>query len=324
MSRENLQGALLGANRTGGSALLTPRSFAHSYSIAASNSDTPNWRSLAFFVLSCVAHALLAVFFLLHYSPKENIDDMAGNAGGSMQVTMMAAAMSQAADTSPPVADPPAAQPTPVVMPILTPLPEHPNPVIKQSVIEQPVIERKPVTPTAEKKPPVREKKQPEKKREEKPKEQQQARTQQTQQTEKKSESPVATAQTGDAPSPMPSSVGMSGSATTAKAGESDSGQAVRGAGKSNSQNFKALHRRVNYPARAKALGVEGKVRVKFDITGSGTVTNVQILSETPDGVFGDDVVKDMARWRYRTEAPVENQVVSIVFKLNGHIQVDD
>nr|WED68091.1 TonB family protein [Pectobacterium colocasium] len=122
----------------------------------------------------------------------------------------------------------------------------------------------------------------------------------------------------------MPSSVGMPGSATTAKAGESDSGQAARGAGKSNSQNFKALHRRVNYPARAKALGVEGKVRVKFDITGSGTVTNVQILSETPDGVFGDDVMKDMARWRYRTEAPVENQVVSIVFKLNGHIQVDD
>ncbi|CAG73789.1 TonB-like protein [Pectobacterium atrosepticum SCRI1043] len=282
----------------------------------------PNWRSLAFFVLSCVAHAALAVFFLLHYSPKESIEEMAGNAGGSMQVTMMAAAMSQAADTSPPVADPPVAQPTPVVMPILTPLPEHPNPVIKQ-----PVIERKPVTPVTEKKPPVRERKPLEKKPEDKPKEQQQARSQQTQQTqqaEKKSESPVATAQTGDAPSPMPSSVGMPGSASTAKAGESDSGQAVRGAGKSNSQNFKALHRRVNYPSRAKALGVEGNVRVKFDITGSGTVTNVQILSETPDGVFGDDVMKDMARWRYRTEAPVENQVVSIVFKLNGHIQVDD
>ncbi|KGA25169.1 energy transducer TonB [Pectobacterium brasiliense] len=316
MSRENLQGALLGANRTGRSVLLGSRPLAHSYPTSALTADVPNWRSLAFFVLSCVAHALLAVFFLLHYSPKENIEDMAGNAGGSMQVTMMAAAMSQAADTSPPVADPPVAQPTPVVMPILTPLPEHPNPVIKQ-----PVIERKPV---AEKKPPVREKKQPEKKPEEKPKEQLQARTQRTQQTEKKSESPVATAQTGDAPSPMPSSVGMPGSAATAKAGESDSGQAARGAGKSNSQNFKALHRRVNYPARAKALGVEGKVRVKFDITGSGTVTNVQILSETPDGVFGDDVMKDMARWRYRTEAPVENQVVSIVFKLNGHIQVDD
>nr|WP_228729530.1 TonB family protein [Pectobacterium atrosepticum] len=294
----------------------------HSYSTTALTSDVPNWRSLAFFVLSCVAHAALAVFFLLHYSPKESIEEMAGNAGGSMQVTMMAAAMSQAADTSPPVADPPVAQPTPVVMPILTPLPEHPNPVIKQ-----PVIERKPVTPVTEKKPPVRERKPLEKKPEDKPKEQQQARSQQTQQTqqaEKKSESPVATAQTGDAPSPMPSSVGMPGSASTAKAGESDSGQAVRGAGKSNSQNFKALHRRVNYPSRAKALGVEGNVRVKFDITGSGTVTNVQILSETPDGVFGDDVMKDMARWRYRTEAPVENQVVSIVFKLNGHIQVDD
>ncbi|RYC47337.1 TonB family protein [Pectobacterium zantedeschiae] len=306
MGRENLHGALLGANRTGGSALPSP--LTHFYSTTTLTADVPNWRSLAFFVLSCVAHAALAVFFLLHYSPKESIEDMAGNAGGSMQVTMMTAAMSQAVETSPPVAEPLVAQATPVVMPILTPLPEHPNPVIKQ-----PVIEHKPVV---EKKPPVRERKQPEKKTEIKPREQQQA--------EKKSESPIATSQTGNAPSSLPSSVGTPGSAVTAKAGESDSGQAVRGAGKSNSQNFKALHRRVNYPSRAKALGVEGKVRVKFDITGSGTVTNVQILSETPDGVFGDDVMKDMARWRYRTEAPVDNQVVSIVFKLNGHIQVDD
>ncbi|MFJ5482324.1 TonB family protein [Pectobacterium actinidiae] len=318
MSGENLQGGLLGANRTGGGALLTP-SLAHP-SATTLTSDAPNWRSLAFFVLSCVAHAALAVFFLLHYSPKESIDDMAGNAGGSMQVTMMAAAMSQVAEAAPPPIDPPVAQPTPVVMPILTPLPEHPNPVIKQ-----PIIERKPVTPTAEKKPPVREKKQSEKKPEDRPKEQLREQQQaKAQQAERKSESPVATSQAGDAPSPLQASAGMPGSAATAKAGESENGQAARGAGKSNSQNFRALHRRVNYPARAKALGVEGKVRVKFDITGSGTVTNVQILSETPDGVFGDDVVKDMARWRYRTEAPVENQVVSIVFKLNGHIQVDD
>ncbi|QRN37591.1 TonB family protein [Pectobacterium carotovorum] len=321
MSSENLQGALLGANRTGSSVLLGSRPLAHSYPTTTLTADVPNWRSLAFFVLSCVAHAALALFFLLHSSPKESIEDMAGNAGGSMQVTMMAAAMVQQADSSPPTAessDPPvvATQTVSLEQPISPPLPEHPNPVIKQ-----PVIERKPITPVTEKKPPVRERKQPEKKPESKPKEQQQATQQQT---EKKSESPVATNQTGDAPSPMQASAGMPGSAATAKAGESDSGQAARGAGKSNSQNFRALHRRVNYPSRAKALGVEGKVRVKFDITGSGTVTNVQILSETPDGVFGDDVVKDMARWRYRTEAPVDNQVVSIVFKLNGHIRVDD
>ncbi|MCA6953088.1 TonB family protein [Pectobacterium polaris] len=318
MSSENLQGALLGANRTGRSALLGSRPLAHSYPSAALTADVPNWRSLAFFVLSGVAHAALALFFLLHYSPKESIEDMAGNADGSMKVTMMAAAMSQQADSSPPTAessDPPvvATQTVSLEQPISPPLPEHPNPVIKQPVIER--------TPVAEKKLPVRERKPPEKKPENKPKEQQQATQQQT---EKKSESPVATSQTGDAPSPMQASAGMPGSAATAKAGESDSGQAARGAGKSNSQNFKALHRRVNYPSRAKALGVEGKVRVKFDITGSGTVTNVQILSETPDGVFGDDVVKDMVRWRYRTEAPVDNQIVSIVFKLNGHIRVDD
>ena len=105
MSSENLQGALLGANRTGRSVLLGSRPLAHSYPTTTLTSDAPNWRSLAFFVLSCVAHAALALFFLLHSSPKESIEDMAGNAGGSIQVTMMAAAMAQQADSSPPTAE---------------------------------------------------------------------------------------------------------------------------------------------------------------------------------------------------------------------------
>ncbi|MFP9231152.1 TonB family protein [Pectobacterium cacticida] len=302
MSSDNFQGAFLGA--TGA----CPRAFDHPYSAT----DTPNWHSLAFFVLSCVVHAALAAFLLWHAPVKDNTEPMAGNAGGSMQVTMMSAAVSQvAAATQQSVAKNSATQPTPVVMPMLTPLPEHPAPVIKQ-----PVIERKAIRPAIEKKPAVHERKWSEKTAK--------AQQETPRQAEKNSEFPVETRQKGDAPSPITSSAGVSGSAATAKAGESDRGQASRGAGKSHSQNFKALHRRVNYPARAKALGVEGSVRVKFDITGSGTVTNIRILSETPDGVFGDEVMKDMARWRYRTESPVENQVVSVVFKLSGHIQLDD
>lgn len=107
-------------------------------------------------------------------------------------------------------------------------------------------------------------------------------------------------------------------------AGSSDSGNAARGAGSSNNQNFRALHRRVDYPQRAKALGVEGRVRIKFDVTASGTVTNVRILSETPVGVFAQSVTKDIARWRYQTQAAVNDQVASIVFKLNGQVALEN
>ncbi|MEH2919542.1 TonB family protein [Samsonia erythrinae] len=307
MKGENRQGVLSGGRRNDA---LNSHSLAYASSTIALAHDTANWRPLAFFVLSCVVHAVLVAFLLWRGSPPRTTEEMAGNAGGNVQVTTMAAPMPSAATDALPTPESPAS-PIPVVMPVLTPLPVHPAPVIKQ-----PVAERKTVM---EKKPPVREKKQPDK-----TPDRIVQRSIAQQKGEKTHDAPDAPARGEERGSPAPSLAEQSGSAAAAKAGESDSGQAARGAGKSNSQNFKALHRRVNYPSRAKALGVEGKVRVKFDITGSGTVTNVQILSETPDGVFGDDVMKDMARWRYRTEAPVENQVVSIIFKLNGRVQVND
>lgn len=87
---------------------------------------------------------------------------------------------------------------------------------------------------------------------------------------------------------------------------------------------LKALNRRLNYPTRARSLGVEGRVRVQFDITSNGTVTNIRVVSENPVGVFTDSVVKDMARWRYQTTGEVKNQIVNIVFKLDGRVVLDN
>lgn len=106
--------------------------------------------------------------------------------------------------------------------------------------------------------------------------------------------------------------------------GSSDSGSAVKGAGSSNNQNFRAKQRRVEYPQRAKALGVEGRVRIKFDVTASGTVTNVRVMSETPPGVFARSVIKDAARWRYETQTAVNDQVTSVVFKLNSPVALEN
>lgn len=93
---------------------------------------------------------------------------------------------------------------------------------------------------------------------------------------------------------------------------------------KTQTAEFKALNRRLNYPTRARSLGVEGRIRVQFDITSNGTISNIQVLSETPAGVFTDSVLKDMARWRYQTTGEVKNQIVSIVFKLDGRVVLDN
>ncbi|MCE6234903.1 TonB family protein [Acinetobacter pittii] len=93
---------------------------------------------------------------------------------------------------------------------------------------------------------------------------------------------------------------------------------------KTTSVALKALNRRLNYPTRARSLGVEGRVRVQFDITSNGTVSNIRVVSENPVGVFTDSVVKDMARWRYQTTGEVKNQIVNIVFKLDGRVVLDN
>lgn len=101
----------------------------------------------------------------------------------------------------------------------------------------------------------------------------------------------------------------------------SDSGA---GAGRHSKAVVKALYRRVNYPARAKALGVEGRIKLRFDVTASGTVNNVQIIEEIPRGVFSGDIDQDIRRWRYEKGAAAENQQVTIIFSLSGRVAVEN
>lgn len=88
--------------------------------------------------------------------------------------------------------------------------------------------------------------------------------------------------------------------------------------------DIQAISRRVNYPSRARALGVEGRVKVQFDISENGAVRNIQIIEETPKGVFVNGLMQDMARWRYRVVYAVKNQVVHIVFRLDGRVVVEN
>jgi protein TonB len=111
--------------------------------------------------------------------------------------------------------------------------------------------------------------------------------------------------------------------APPAAAANSDSGKSTAGEGAGAVQRPSALNRRVNYPTRARSMGIEGKVKVIFDVTASGTVVNVRIQEEEPEGVFGSALEKDMLRWRYQTQESMNNLKATVIYTMDGGIKLE-
>ncbi|XTD80808.1 TonB family protein [Proteus vulgaris] len=71
------------------------------------------------------------------------------------------------------------------------------------------------------------------------------------------------------------------------------------------------------YPPRARAVGMEGSIKVRFDVDADGRVDNVEIISADPKNVFERDVKRAMRQWRYE-KIPYKGKVIVIEFKMTG------
>ena len=65
------------------------------------------------------------------------------------------------------------------------------------------------------------------------------------------------------------------------------------------------------YPEAARAQGIEGWVRLRYDIASDGRVENLRVLESSPPGVFDAAAMAAVAQWRYR--APIIDGAPSTV-----------
>lgn len=72
------------------------------------------------------------------------------------------------------------------------------------------------------------------------------------------------------------------------------------------------------YSPRARALGIEGRVSVMFDVNADGRVENVRVLTAQPRNMFERDIHLAMRLWIYESGKPATNLTVNFKFDLEG------
>ena len=53
------------------------------------------------------------------------------------------------------------------------------------------------------------------------------------------------------------------------------------------------------YPHRARQMGIEGAVTVRFLVDVDGTVSEVTVVEATPRGLFEDNVLRTVPQWKF-------------------------
>lgn len=74
-----------------------------------------------------------------------------------------------------------------------------------------------------------------------------------------------------------------------------------------------------SYPERARRLGKDGYVKVRYDIDEDGRVTNIEFVEASPKGLFERDVKRAMNRWTFE-KLPAKGYITEIYFKIDGTV----
>lgn len=77
------------------------------------------------------------------------------------------------------------------------------------------------------------------------------------------------------------------------------------------------------YPYRAKRMGIEGEVKIRFRVSKDGTVSGITIVKATPPTIFDKSVIDAVSTWKYTPGELSGRQVATfvtttILFKLEG------
>lgn len=67
------------------------------------------------------------------------------------------------------------------------------------------------------------------------------------------------------------------------------------------------------YPYRAKRMGTQGKVKLRFLVDKDGNVSDITILASDPPGVFDESVINAVSSWKYAPGELMGRRVATFV-----------
>lgn len=70
------------------------------------------------------------------------------------------------------------------------------------------------------------------------------------------------------------------------------------------------------YPTLAESAGIEGKVRLRFDVRADGSTGNVRVVESSPPLIFDAVALYAVSSWQYVAKTPAESQQVVLRFDL--------